>query len=620
VPTNIRSIKRHRKIKLEADSEAAKNGDVTGRYPGPDPLSSEHFSIIHNWLADCLEHPLKHPKCCQSLSGVDSFDAKNVPLPARCIEVFENSIRLIECNGQRGSYITLSHRWTKETEAASTTRANYDARKAGIPIAELPRTFLHAITVAVLLNVKYIWIDSLCIIQDDRRDWETEAVCMADYYQHSLVTLAATLAAELSEDCGLLFQYVHTWWIGELVRMPYRNIKGENRGYFYVHKRVGSVDTTYNRFVRQSALMKRGWIFQEEMLSRRVIHFTGNELFLECATNIAINECGEAVTADRFRGDLHFALKTSLNYTPDQDFNALWYQLVETFSGLALTKPEKDRLLAVAGVAKEHRAAMKLHNSNDQALEYVSGLWLRDIIQGLLWELTDESGACLSKCGAPSWSWASRVGQVKWTEESSSTRVSCEPLAFVMHDVRNPQRESLTFPIGKGPDKTFRLQATNVSGTNPDIFGVSSICAKIQIRGKLVPVLSRHLLKYVDGMADKVAKMTGHSPNFGRAHWRAVCSPKAPELLAGWTSIDHPELQKRLCDTDVEVLALLISTHRESGGFTFGYLSFTHVVMNVLYLQRVKYDIYERVGIGRIFDKDLVKMFDAAQEEIIYIV
>jgi Heterokaryon incompatibility protein (HET) len=582
---------------------------VIGRYLGQNTLSAEHFVTIRNWLADCL----KHPKCCQSLSGEVSFYARNVILPTRCIDVSEESIRLAETSGTYGSYIILSHRWKKETEVASTTKENHDARKIMISLEELPTTFRDAICVARLLDVKYIWIDSICIIQGDDADWASEAIRMAEYYQQSLLTLAATQAAEENEDRGLFFNR-DTESIRDLVRMPYRDISGQSRGYFYVHKRVAPVEVVYNFMVRQSALMKRGWIFQEEMLSRRVVHFLSYELFFECATNIASNECGETVTDGRFyEKDTHFALKASLNYTAHQDFDALWYKVVETYSALELTK-SKDRLVALAGIAKEHRAAIARHNISNYVPEYTSGLWLRDIPRGLLWELADVSKADVSECGAPSWSWASQNGQVKWAEVSSSARAGCKILALVTKDGQSHQVEVSAAPNDKALASHSRLQVANASNINKDTFGVSSVVTQIQIRGRLVPVVIRHFLKDVEGMAYRVGKMTGHSLPSGRENWRAICAPTTPELLSGWILIDQPKTRM-----PPSVIALLVSTQREPGGLAFGYLSFSHPVQNVLYLQKVKDDIFERIGIGRIFDRGLVQMFDAVQDETFYL-
>jgi hypothetical protein len=95
---------------------------------------------------------------------------------------------------------------------------------------------------------------------------------------------------------------------------------------------------------------------------------------------------------------------------------------------------------------------------------------------------------------------------------------------------------------------------------------------------------------------------------------------ETPELLGGWGSIEQPNLRAQLYSTDVEAKALLISSHRVSGGIAFGYLSSSHYVLNVLFVRKTKDDQYERVGVGRIFDKDLVRTFMVVENETVYLV
>lgn len=79
-----------------------------------------------------------------------------------------------------------------------------------IPWAELPNTFQDAITVTRMLGLKYIWIDSLCIVQDDAQDWEREAAKMAIIFEAAYVTIAAT-AASNGSVCIFLKSFSSFW-------------------------------------------------------------------------------------------------------------------------------------------------------------------------------------------------------------------------------------------------------------------------------------------------------------------------------------------------------------------------------------------------------------------------
>ena len=95
-------------------------------------------------------------------------------MPIRCIEISDNGKRIYlrDTSKLKSTYITLTHRWNSETHASRTTTANYDQRLNGKDFGQLPQLFLDSFTVAKKLGVRYVWIDSLCIIQegDNKRD------------------------------------------------------------------------------------------------------------------------------------------------------------------------------------------------------------------------------------------------------------------------------------------------------------------------------------------------------------------------------------------------------------------------------------------------------------------
>ncbi len=102
-----------------------------------------------------------------------------------------DQIKLLESSDQKEQYISLSHCWGGE-KPLITTRATLDDHKAGIAFSSLPKTFQDAVKITRKLGIRYLWIDSLCIVQDDPADWQAEASRMATTYRNSWLTVSAT--------------------------------------------------------------------------------------------------------------------------------------------------------------------------------------------------------------------------------------------------------------------------------------------------------------------------------------------------------------------------------------------------------------------------------------------
>jgi hypothetical protein len=176
-----------------------------------------------------------------------------------------------------GIYIALSHCWGK-SQIITTTKATYSERTKAIPWSSLSKTFQDAITIARGLGVRYIWIDSLAIIQDDIDDWAQEASRMASVYQNSWLTIAATAASDGNDGC--------------LSPHPIYCIDGKENGHLYRilvrehidHSSFGRSAELSNRPAtrRRFPLLSRGWTLQEQLLAPCIIHFTEQELVWEC--------------------------------------------------------------------------------------------------------------------------------------------------------------------------------------------------------------------------------------------------------------------------------------------------------------------------------------------------
>lgn len=128
------------------------------------------------WLAECKA---SHEKC----KKVQEF------VPTRLLSISEDTERLFLVENQGGrlvEYAALSHRWSEATKSMSLTKSSH-ARilKDGIPLNRLPRMLKDAIEVLRRLHIDYVWIDCMCIVQDDAQDWFAEAALMQSVYRYA---------------------------------------------------------------------------------------------------------------------------------------------------------------------------------------------------------------------------------------------------------------------------------------------------------------------------------------------------------------------------------------------------------------------------------------------------
>ncbi|KAH9229590.1 hypothetical protein K456DRAFT_1799009, partial [Colletotrichum gloeosporioides 23] len=318
-------------------------------------------------------------------------------------------------------YMTLSHRWDHLTdEGAQLTVHNVDSRVEGFSLSSLPPSFRYAAFLTRELGIRYLWIDSLCILQDSREDWVRESVQMGQVYSASYCTIATSNAAlenyknhcqqrnyssldvrersKVREDEDAIWPH----WVG-------LSLLGERRSHL-----------PSNQY--HTVLSGRGWTLQERQLSRRVIHVTSNSLLWECRTSRGSEQVPWTgkVTANmkiaaryRINDSIKDGRQIFEKDSPRYFYN-LWYEIIWDYSNRLLSE-ESDKLPGLAGLAKTL--------ANMTGDEYVAGLWKRDIVSGLLWKTRrwnmDEDGPhgaiqhTRPSCWrAPSWSWASLDGQV----------------------------------------------------------------------------------------------------------------------------------------------------------------------------------------------------------------
>ncbi|KAK4208726.1 heterokaryon incompatibility protein-domain-containing protein, partial [Rhypophila decipiens] len=309
-------------------------------------------------------------------------------LPKRLLRLdFNNTdqVQLMECaEGQAGRYAALSHCWgnPRDMEQIKTTRRNYKQRLRCILYGDLPKSFQDAVRVCRALGLQHLWIDSLCIVQDDSNDWQHESAKMTDTYENAFITLAATASAGCTEGFTMTHQ------------------RPRHFSEFSVYPGPDLVR------LRNQPLYRRGWTLQEMALSGRLVHFAHDQLYWFCRSS----------TQGQYGQNLGTGTALpALNSRPTeqdptlQDHN-LWWDWVEDYSRRQLTRSE-DKFPALAGLTKKFQQLTGGHHA--------LGLWMDDIHYGLLWRRARTSkGSQPSAEEAdgysyiPSWSWASIQGPI----------------------------------------------------------------------------------------------------------------------------------------------------------------------------------------------------------------
>ena len=224
---------------------------------------------IAQWMGACLT---SHTKCFD----IQTVTATRSILPLRLLDLAPgldaNSIKLQTAAPLPidTRYATLSHCWGgySKTTLTSSSLATFEG---GIHLSSLPRTFQHAVILTRKLGIRYLWIDALCIIQNSVQEWSHEASLMGDIYANSYITLLATNSPDSEEGLYETRSPLSVWPCRVAATwdcFPTANLV------VYVPKWV--------RKRAMEPLSSRGWIFQERLLSKRIIHFSRDQVRWQC--------------------------------------------------------------------------------------------------------------------------------------------------------------------------------------------------------------------------------------------------------------------------------------------------------------------------------------------------
>ncbi|KAH8880472.1 HET-domain-containing protein, partial [Thozetella sp. PMI_491] len=354
--------------------------------------SAQSFDFVRKLLKDC---GTSHPLCVKPNPAFR---------PTRLIAVQPvNDAGDVQLRGPDVGlvdprYIALSYCWGDVIPECRLTTSSLKVMKTRIAWGTIPQTMQDAILYTRRLGVSYLWIDAMCILQDNLDDWAQEAAMMAEVYQNSYLTLAALHGEDSNQ--GLFSTDVYEIHAFNTWDHPY-------------------LDYTLNRHGLWP-LVRRGWCFQERILAPRVVFFGSNELLWECNTASAC-ECQDIDHLEADRAPIKQKLFGQMQSAPNSKrwMNA-WRYIVTAYTETKLSRP-RDRLIAINGVAK------LLSRTEKKGENYLAGIWSGSLLQDLAWmRSTDRRPTptiaqsisnreeAFDGFVAPTWSWASVSHPVNW--------------------------------------------------------------------------------------------------------------------------------------------------------------------------------------------------------------
>jgi hypothetical protein len=353
-------------------------------------------------------------------------------MPNRLLSLFDNrdSVKLVIPHQEpvrERYYATLSHCWGKASflQLTSSTLSTF---RDGISLESLPKTFVEAIWVARKMSIPYIWIDSLCIMQDSKSDWATEAASMEDVYSNSRLNIMATASRDSYEG---LFRTRDPRDLKLCqIKSQWKNAPNDT-----FHLVDGDL---WEEEMANAPLNQRGWVLQERILPPRALHFGEHQLLWECRELDACEQYPMGLPS--FYHNFFTGVKITDPFRFKQYWNGwyngenkasrlalenfaltLWSRWIFIYTRTQLTR-DSDRLIAFSGLAKRMRRIL-----ND---EYLAGLWKSGFVNQLLWSTDNYTlpeghprSSRPKDCQAPSWSWASVSGALT--------------AAFPIHDARH---------------------------------------------------------------------------------------------------------------------------------------------------------------------------------------
>lgn len=370
----------------------------------PDVYSPSCMKEISAWIEECVS---SHPACVDNTWATKP--ATDNGLPRRLLRLRDCHqdpplVRLEDTiEPAKYKYIALSHVWAY-TEPYKTTSENFLEHKDRVPWQGLSRALQQAVALALTLGYEFLWIDALCIIQDDPSDKERELPRMSLIYGQAAVVFAAH-GWDLGTDKEGLLAIKDKYHIDDA--LVFCRLKMDHSSLFSSPR-----DPT--------SWLGRAWCMQERIFAPRILHFGSSteELIFECNTLLRC-ECGGLNTNEyqekrTLKNKITEALAIAAVGEEGRDLcDELWKVYItacENYTPRGVSFPN-DSLSAISSL---------MHRFEPHLGKYYAGLWEHNLLIGLQWEAS-ETVRCRrhEEYVAPSFSWASRSGGVVWYMDMS---------------------------------------------------------------------------------------------------------------------------------------------------------------------------------------------------------
>lgn len=343
-----------------------------------DLWTKDRFAMARTWLATCCD------------SHEDCRNKKAYRPPTRLISIEHDAVSLVITENLQSppQYATLSYCWGQQP-FTKLTRENIRSFMDRIPRDELPPTFTDAFEVARQLEIHYIWIDALCIVQNDdpnapNNDWAKEAGHMSSVYGGAHLNLAATTATSPHQGFLQRPEKPVLGFVAEITSGGCRTARS------FCKKKAFKEGTT------KTLLAGRAWAFQERMLPARTMYFDDRGLFWRCRSGCYADFAPDG----EVRCELEYTGDISGGRLEDQPWD--WETVTEEYSLGQLTV-SSDKLPALSGIA-----ARQAEITRDQ---YLAGMWRESLRSDLGWWVQDPIQS-RPEWRAPTWSWASVEGKI----------------------------------------------------------------------------------------------------------------------------------------------------------------------------------------------------------------
>ncbi|KAF4981016.1 hypothetical protein FZEAL_3068, partial [Fusarium zealandicum] len=406
--------------------------------------STANFDIARGWLSECSE---THVGC-----------PKDVPkLPTRVIDVRgSKDLHLFVSNGKRANYTALSHCWGGRISPLLTTES-LSAFQNDLPFSALPRNFQDAVKITRELGIRYLWIDSLCIIQNSKHDWEQESKKMGSIYQHCSLTISALISK--GSTVGILNP---PSTVSNSPKPVNLRVFRDNQLAKVRAERQDFTEEDLLSLYYRSPLSSRGWVLQEYILSPRHLFFGTKQIFWRCMQGF---QTADGTPMGRKTPDsTHCTLPPGLPCSGGLELSQIqppskdelldeYYRLVLAYTRRSLSFGS-DKLPAFSGLVQGFYPLLG---------DYLAGIWSSDFRRGLLWQSEVRYCEHAKPYQGPSWSWATTNQRILLYESDgtptippSSTDLELIDYSVTLRAKGNPFGEvedarlkvkGLTFPL-----------------------------------------------------------------------------------------------------------------------------------------------------------------------------